>query len=873
MKILKRICLFISAFVILAAGKAFAANSPDEAAKFFDDIGIIRSYTDGEYRGDDKVTRGEFCEYIVKCMNKGEYVCAAVLPFEDVKNGSVGYNAIGYLYENGVISYDTAFRPDDFISSNEAIKLIISALGYEKQAEIFGGYPIGYVKAASSVGLKTGFSSEMTKTAAASMLYSGINVRMAKYGMGDYGVEYSAGGNKDTWLYKYLGLQKKNGTVTESQSSSMTFSVGFNSESIKIDGMEYKSALADINDYFGCDVIYFEGTDDSENAGHILSIYTESKKIKVSADDISSADTNVFSYYENNKTITKRIDSNAKILYNGLPDTSFDVNNDFPMEKNGYVILIDNNDDSYFDVVSVWKFENRQVMAYSSANEQIVFKDQSVKVYDENKCRIFSKDLSMEQPTSLSENLVLSIAETKNSERTIYVMSGDCVTGTVSYVSDDEIKIEDNIYKIHENLKGDIKASSAGTFYFDFMGNVAFVISEGTEKYGYLMNLYLNEDIEKYAAKIFCDSGKAEIYTLKDKVNFSGDGSLEGTRKDDKDIRSAFLDTNGEFQKQLIRYRVGVDGEISKIIKAYEYNDYSFDSGSYLKNWGVTDRFILNGKASGKTRYYETAIFNSGVDDAYCTYWIDPTRASVFYISNDDSKCQYGKLFDSVIKTTDSMNLPTIKVYGVDEYGYADIVVFESTSKIKSTFNLGQSINYLAITKTNVCYDEELEEIVIKLTGYNKTGGEVSITCEDGALMNVGSTTISSVDEDTVRADELKAGDVIMYTTNSQNILTDFMIFFRGGYFKEYKYLAGAYHGYIFSGYIGKSNNVAYTFTDDDGNILRSTPWTPTNVLVTVYDTKTGRLEKGEKSDIYPGCKICMVGGVNTRFTFAMVIK
>ncbi|MDY3929507.1 MAG: S-layer homology domain-containing protein [Clostridia bacterium] len=869
-----KILVYVLIGIMLFSGATVSANTSNdsEEAKFFDDLGIIRSYTDGEYRGNDLVTRGEFCSYIVRCIGQSNYVANEVLPFDDVKNGSEGYNSIGYLYKKGVISYADSFRPDDIISSNEAIKLLVCALGYEQQADILGGFPIGYVKAARTLGIGYISATQLTKNNAAKLLYNAVNVRMATYGFGDGKFTYSGGDEKDTWLYQYLGLERKRGFVTKSMLESLTVSDDFSDSFITIDNENYTTELAGINDYFGCYVTFHTGTEETGESGVIKSIYTDSKVIRINSENLVDYDYSRITYSnETGRDITKKIDSNAYILYNGLPNNNPDAS-DFPTENDGYVILTDNNGDNVADVVSVWKFTFRIVNAYSNISEQMIFKDGTVIKYNDNKMQTYDKTFNILNPESISENNVLSIAETKNKEKIIFVLSDNVITGSVSSVSDDETVINGVRYKIDKSLKSRINSSSAGTFYLDFLGKVVDYNVQISDKYGYIFNIFKNEDTDEWVLKAFTDSNKTELFTLKDRVTLEQDG-VETRKINSDDLRSCFLNSDGSFKQQLVRLKVRSDNCISKIVTAFEYSDYSYSGGNYLKNWGETDRFILNGKSSGKTRYYMGNIFNSGADKDHCSYWVDSTQTKVFYISDNEKNCMYGNLFDSTIKSTDSMSLPTIKVYGVDEFGYAETVVFESTTKINATYALGQSSDYLAVTDVSTEYDETLEEVVTVVNGYNKAGAYESYKFEDSELTNTGSATISTEKEGTVKASEIKPGDVLLYTINGKNIITDYMIVFRQSEFSEFKYLAGIYHPYVFCGYLGKAGNRAFTIVSKDGEMIRSTPWPSKNVLVTMYNTKTGKLEKAEKTDIYPNCRVCIVGGVNANFIYISIVE
>ncbi len=75
--------------------------------------------------------------------------------FLDVEKSYWGYNAIHLMRGAGhVQGYgDGTFRPEGFVTNAEAIKMLVSILGYAPRAAECGGFPDGYLKVAEEIGL------------------------------------------------------------------------------------------------------------------------------------------------------------------------------------------------------------------------------------------------------------------------------------------------------------------------------------------------------------------------------------------------------------------------------------------------------------------------------------------------------------------------------------------------------------------------------------------------------------------------------------------------------------------------------------------------------------------------------------------------
>ena len=129
-----------------AAFTAFA--SPAEELR---DKGILSGYEDGQLHLERTLTRAEFTKIFCDAFLADDEVKADAPEFPDVPDGHWAKDYIAAAYGAGVISGfdDGTFRPDDTVTYEQAVKIIMSRLNYSDSA----AYPEGYVGGAVDMGI------------------------------------------------------------------------------------------------------------------------------------------------------------------------------------------------------------------------------------------------------------------------------------------------------------------------------------------------------------------------------------------------------------------------------------------------------------------------------------------------------------------------------------------------------------------------------------------------------------------------------------------------------------------------------------------------------------------------------------------------
>lgn len=142
-----------------------AASSPYE--KEINEItgfGIMHGYPDGTFRANENITRAEFAVIMTRLMSIDHIVKATVAKqiFADVEKGHWAAREIQVIADKKYISghSNSCFAPEEFITYEQAVKILVEALGYGEKAEKKGGWTIGYL----AVGAELGFVKEISFT-------------------------------------------------------------------------------------------------------------------------------------------------------------------------------------------------------------------------------------------------------------------------------------------------------------------------------------------------------------------------------------------------------------------------------------------------------------------------------------------------------------------------------------------------------------------------------------------------------------------------------------------------------------------------------------------------------------------------------------
>ncbi len=150
----KIISILLSVVMVLSMSLVvFAESEKETAASELEKYGIVRRNHLGQLTVEGPVTRAEMAKMLVLMLglSPNNERCE----FTDVPDDHWAYSFIARASAFGIVNGmgDGTFLPDEQVTYQQAMKMLICALGYSVDAEHKGGYPHGYVMTAMNLGL------------------------------------------------------------------------------------------------------------------------------------------------------------------------------------------------------------------------------------------------------------------------------------------------------------------------------------------------------------------------------------------------------------------------------------------------------------------------------------------------------------------------------------------------------------------------------------------------------------------------------------------------------------------------------------------------------------------------------------------------
>jgi trimeric autotransporter adhesin len=153
--------VLVLALVLGSFSMAFAATPTDvvgtdysEAVTVLSGLGVVAGYPDGTYKPAQAVTRAEMAKLIVVALGLEDYAIGTS-KFPDMAGATWAQGYVNYATGLGVIlGYpDGTFKPSQTVSYDEAVAMIVRALGYTDASLLPATWPANYVVKAKALGV------------------------------------------------------------------------------------------------------------------------------------------------------------------------------------------------------------------------------------------------------------------------------------------------------------------------------------------------------------------------------------------------------------------------------------------------------------------------------------------------------------------------------------------------------------------------------------------------------------------------------------------------------------------------------------------------------------------------------------------------
>lgn len=678
-------------------------------------FGVMREYKEDTYHPGKAVTRGEFVTAIANLFT--DIGTDNVTIFQDVPKDSELSKNLTKLYSRGMISGtgNWNFRPDDFITYPEAVKILVSALGYHYMAEQIGGFPNGYLQAANKIGLELDTKNKqgdgLTLGEMTLLMYKALDIEVPQVKTVGENVSFITTPG-ETLLYKELGIYRARGFVEANEYTAVNRkNDSFKKNIISIDGEEFETDLADANQYLGCNVYYYYKENQSE-INTIVYLYLDEARtnvVDIPAPMVDHSTTmNCVCYWidehMDNRAWKADISPTASVIYNGVYAGKIQLLGETYLKpKVGSLKLIDNDMDSLYDIISIENYETVFVDSTLKSDEIIIDK-YTGKTYEIDTSKsgirpVILIDGEEVDFSNISKESIVSVAKTIDGQIIRVLILEDEVTGEVSEtLNDKEVVIDGIKYTVADSYLEavrsgakeamEIRVGTSATFYLDYNQQIAAVGEQKkSDKYGYLVT-YMGLEFGKAEFKIFGDDGAMHIMKAAKKINVDGRSISPGETVQ-------YLNNNKLDGGTAVAYKVNGTGELSFLDTPVLGAEETADTSLTLTN-PLTKRMYRD--------YTQGFIFRDKTGDGSYGEFFLKNDSIIFSIPPDKTEDDEYKIVKSGYFQKDSIYL--IEGYGASDVGKVKLAVLKVDEDNSSIVEEDNEIGL--VTKITKGYDEKI---------------------------------------------------------------------------------------------------------------------------------------------------------------------
>ena len=737
----------------------------EEAAEILGALGIMVGDAEtGAFRPSDNILRSEMAKVAVYTIGLEDVANSSNAPtrFPDVVSNHWANGAINVASQQGMVIGDDVgtFRPDDPVLFQEAVTIMVRALGYEPKASTSGGYPTGYMVVASENQMLKGItatgSEPATRGDIAQLVFNSLTVNlMEQTGFGS-NISYEV--VDKTLLYDRLNVEKAYGQIAGTSETTLSGGSTTAEDRIMINENTFIEGDTRAKQLLGYNVVYYARIDTTSDEKTLIVVRPQDSKnntLTINATDLVSvtgeADQNKTVTYwgnadTNSDTKTASIVATPVYIYNGKYSDA--VTLEMLKPTSGNLILLDTDMNNVYDIVFVNHFTNLVVDTVSEATGRITDKyNNGSLLLDPNNTNVkysIIRNGEEIETTDLNEWNVISytISEDKNLIKA-YV-STESVLGTVTQISSDGFKIDNSetTYKKAANYPNEISLQDKGRFYLDMEGNVAAIDTTATTTgtairgtYAYLVNAGITGTLEDTLQfKLFNIEGETVVLDATTKMRVNNTYGLTAT-----EVLSR-LGKDGVVSPQLITVETNASGKVTGIdIAAEAAEGNPVNTTVFTKSFSAADQIYKSASSMlGDIRVTDSTV----IFDIPAEAGTDTTRYAVRNRTMFTNDTPYD-----------------IIVYDLQEDFSAKAIIVTSTTGITAAESPIVLVDEIAATQNE---DFEAVDIVYGL--------------ERGERVELMSSDKNVFVKESVKA--IKQGDIFQYSTDAKGAVDAITVLF-----------------------------------------------------------------------------------------------
>ncbi|GEM_PF-316011 len=806
------------------------SNAYKTAITTLSKLKIINGYDDGTFGPKKDITRAEFTKIVVYVLGYDE-LQTTIDQFEDLSLSHWANTYVKTAYDLGIINgYDDfTFGPDDPVTYEQALKMVVCMLGYQTDAEAKGGYPEGYRSESLAIDLQKGISGiEYTANApreiVAQVMYNALEVKLRE----NNGRKWEA--TNKTLLNDYLEVYKIKATVVgveESTTADCSVNLGPGQMAVRdsktneehvIDYTPFASSITAMTPYLGQTVqIYYRLDDDDKFLVEIDNETSRNEEFTISSFDIADYSDLSIKYYPDAGTQTKTVKldkSDYSVRYNGRAVTEpvdilgesysleemlklwLDPDSEFFIY--GTARIIDSGADGTYNILDIYDYDTIAALSTPTSPDYLV-SDKTVAGYSlplnpdaaDYKFSLTrdGKDIT---PSSIRAGDVITYAANLDGDYLSAYVTSNSVTGTITALNtttdsaeERTVSIDNVKYHVSERFLEYIKNKEQRTLetgmqitaYTDYLGTLEWgTVTKSTSNYSYAYVVDATEDHITGYLKLFAPTSttaatftSSTSYKVK-KFKIQEDNPKLNNKKSTPEAILATLKANAE--------NLNPDADIAKIsgVKLTGYNQLikvGFNSSGEISEVITLDQ--------------ETTGSNNEDNNKLVMYkQMDP--AAKYYVTSSAVKASAtGSLYYSLKSTTPMFVIPKDRTK-VNDYSLKSAITTNSMVANSSYYLDAYDLSTTKYPTVLVVYNSSFKsgDAISRTSAYKLLSDNIKqeFDTEDGDTYDMlytynSATTVSKAKIGSEYSDlfaDLVKGDVVLTGVDSDKLTDSVMV-------------------------------------------------------------------------------------------------
>lgn len=573
---------------------------------------------------DAAITRGELANVAANMMgitidSTGEGLTSTIIDVDSNPYGNQIHALVFFKILSGVNPYQ--YFPDNNVRYNEALKVLLSVLGYGEDATVRGGYPNGYIRVAATLGIASGRIKNheaITWGEFARMVEELYDIPLREAYVTGNEITFTQVEGK-TFLSHYLDVVKVNGEIKDNGYTTRTTPSSIEADKVLIESTVVAKGNTDIENKIGATVSCYAKKDVSGKLTALF--YTVDYNVdmlELTAEEITSTTRTKITYRKNNASNNVIISPLADVIYNGTTYPNFDASlldiengkitlYDDDKTKGGYDLLVIEEFEAFVvaspgvavDIVDGSTVDMNKNTVIGTLGEICVLDDYDTYfTYNEKYEKISLGDVLPGYVASVYRSLTNGLCRIVFTNNNIEgkISSMDIGEETYYYIGEDKYKLAHSLKTKIDNNVMDTFTPEIGVNYqykLDIEGNIAGITSPiAGEQYGYLTRVSTKSPDsfgDEYTYfRVATINGFVTLRTAKKvTVNYSETKTLG---KDVVNEPTLYEEDGVTFKPQLIQFELNSAGDVIALntatttLNEYGYNAEKFSLDKELTN-------------------------------------------------------------------------------------------------------------------------------------------------------------------------------------------------------------------------------------------------------------------------------------------------